>query len=163
MTKYLIALAAVLLALAFPFGAALAAPNNDTLPQAGPYEGIFYGMIQGDRESQAPIVIALKQRGEEISGTIYLGEGLFIDGGVCGKVNVPSTQQAARGINNATDPNRLQAKTTFNVSGFQLDASLNSLLSADGNTLTAIAKADLPWFCGTDPTLKANLQRYLAK
>ena len=145
MTKYLIALAAALLAIAFLFGAALAAPNNGALSQANPYEGIFYGTIKGDRDSEAPMVLALKQRGEQISGTIYLGEGLFVDGGVCGKAQVPATQQSASGINQSSDPNRLQAKTTFNISGFQLDASLNSRLSADGNTLTATAKADLRW------------------
>ena len=163
MTKYLIALAAALLAIAFLFGAALAAPNNDALSQTNPYEGIFYGTIKGDRDSQAPMVLALKQRGEQISGTIYLGEGLFVDGGVCGKAQVPATQQSASGINQSSDPNRLQAKTSFNISGFQLDASLNSRLSADGNTLTATAKADLPWFCGNDPTLDINLQRYIAE
>ena len=163
MTKYFIALAAALITLAFMVGAAFAAPNDNTLPQAGPYEGIFYGMIQGDRNSQAPIAMALKQRGEQISGTVYLGEGLFVDGGVCGKAQVPATQQSASGINQSSDPNRLQSKTMFNINGFQLDASLNSQLSADGSTLTATAKADLPWFCGSDPTLDINMQRYMGK
>ena len=163
MTKYFIALAAALVTLAFMVGAAFAAPNYETLPQAGPYEGIFYGTIQGDRDSQAPIVMALKQRGEQISGTIYLGEGLFVDGGVCGKSQIPATQQSASGINQSSDPNRLQANTSFNVSGFQINASLNSRLSADGSALTASAKADLPWICGSDPTLNINMQRYVAK
>ena len=163
MMKYIIAIAAVLVTLAFMVGAAFAAPIDDTLPQAGPYEGIFYGTIQGDRNSQAPIAMALKQRGEQISGTIYLGEGLFVDGGVCGKSQVPATRQSASGVNQSSDPNRLQAKTSFNVSGFQIEASLNSRLSADGNTLTATAKADLPWLCGSDPTLDINMQRYLGK
>lgn len=163
MIKYIIAFVAVLITLAFMVGAAFAAPNLDTILQAGPYEGIFFGTIYGDRDSKAPIAMVLKQRGEQISGTVYLGEGLFIDGGVCGKVQVPATQQSASGINQSSDPNRLQATTVFNVGGFQLDASLNSQLSADGSTLTATAKADLPWFCGSDPTLAINMQRYMGK
>lgn len=163
MIKYIIAIAAVLITLAFMVGAAFAAPNNDPSLQAGPYEGIFYGTIHGDRDSKAPIAMALKQRGEQISGTVYLGEGLFVDGGVCGKVQLPATQQSASGINQSSDPNRLKATTMFNINGFQLDASLNSHLSADGSTLTATAKADLPWFCGSDPTLDINMQRYVGK
>jgi len=57
------------------------------------------------------------------------------------------------------NPKRLVATPAFDAGGFELRVNLESNISADGKTLSAKAKFDLPWFCGRDPVLTATLYR----
>jgi hypothetical protein len=160
MKKFLFGLLAALIVVSATTGAALASPNLTDTGEVGTYEGVFYGYVDGDKGSRAPIALGLTHRGDTVSGKVYLGEGLYVDGGVCGGVNVPSGLQSASGTTNSGDPSRMQASTSFKVSKFQITANLKSKMSADGESLTAEAKIDLPWMCGCDPLLTGKLSRY---
>jgi hypothetical protein len=152
----------VALAVALTVGCAVAAPSQ---PQPKPltYNGTFSGIVYGDRESQAPLTLELVQQGEAVTGIVTLEEGLFIDGGRCGQVNVPPTQQEASGWIVPEEPGHLQTSLAFDVGGFTIQADLDGQLSADGELLTAEAFIDLPWLCGRDPQLTAEMTRALAE
>ena len=136
---------------------ASAAPASSSTP--GPYEGIFYGQVQGDKGSRAPMALQLTHRDGVVQGKVYLGEGLYVDGGVCGGVNVPTGVQYASGKTLPSDLNRLVAGSTFKVSNINITVNLSSVLSSDGKVLNANAKIDLPWFCGKDPQLNGTLNK----
>ena len=125
----------------------------------GPYQGIFSGSVRGDRDSQAPITLDLIQRGEDISGTVSIGEGLFIDGGMCGAVAVPATEQAVTGKTVKGHPDQLDTELSFNVSNIKIVVNLESRISADGKNIEAEARIDLPWLCGRDPVIRGELER----
>ena len=125
----------------------------------GPFEGVFYGVLHGDNNSRAPIALQMTHRDGVVSGKVYLGEGLFVNAGVCGKTAIPSMVQSASGRSLASNPNKLAVNTNFNMSGFDIGVSLNSTVSADGNTLNASTSIDLPWICGRDPSYSGTLQR----
>lgn len=157
-------LAALVLILSLTAGTALAAEpptlsstTGSTIP--GPFEGVFYGVIQGDNNSQAPIALQTTHRDGVVNGRLYLGEGLFVDAGRCGKTQIPSMAQSASGRTLSSNPNKMAVSTTFNVSGFNIGADLNSSVSADGNTLSAQVAIDLPWICGRDPSYSGTLHR----
>jgi hypothetical protein len=95
-----------------------------------------------------------------VEGTVYLGEGLIVDGGVCGTVDVPATLQEVEGTVLPEDSNRLIVSPTFEVSGLQVGVDLESSVSVDGQLIEAKATIDLPWICGRDPVLTASLQPY---
>ena len=130
------------------------------IPSAtGPYQGQFTGFVSGDRGSEAPITLDLIQRGEDISGTVSIGEGLFIDGGWCGAVAVPAVEQAVTGKTVKGHPGQLDVELSFNVSNLKIGVNLESQISADGKAIEAEAKIDLPWLCGRDPQILAELER----
>jgi len=125
----------------------------------GPYKGQFSGIVSGDRGSEAPITLDLIQRGEDISGTVSIGEGLFIDGGLCGAVAVPAVEQAVTGKTVKGHPDQLDVELSFNVSNIKIGVNLESRISADGKNIEAEAKIDLPWLCGRDPLIRGELER----
>jgi hypothetical protein len=143
--------------------AGIAVVDAASVPEAfadiGPYEGRFYGTARGDTDSHAPLTLYLTHRGNRVKGIVYLGEGLYVDGGICGEGSVPASIQFVEGQTESRDPRRLVVSPTFDIGGFELSVDFESTLSADGETISAEAKVDLPWFCGGDPSLTGVLHR----
>jgi hypothetical protein len=159
-------LSAILIMLAIALvlvSTASAAALLPTYHKPGPFEGVFTGMVSGDKKSQAPITLTLAQRGEEIQGSVVLGEGLYVDGGMCYAGELPATEQSMVTKIKSDDPRRLETRLLFNVSNVQIAVDLESELSADGQELAVITSIDLPWFCGRDPVLKGELVRVETK
>ena len=125
----------------------------------GPYEGTFHGTVYGDRGSRAPLTLELTHRGNRVAGVAYLGEGLYVDAGFCGRGTVPAASQRASGTTVPGNPNRLVAHSTIDVGSFDVNVHLESNVSADSDTLTAKATFDLPWLCGRDPVITGTLTR----
>lgn len=125
----------------------------------GPYEGVFYGIVNGDNDSQAVLALLLTDRDGVVEGKVYLGRGLYVDAGVCGGTEIPPMQQYARGSTLPNDPTRMSVNTNMNVSGFEIGVDLDSQVSTDGKSLTAEASIDLPWICGRDPSFSGTLER----
>ena len=136
-----------------------AAPEVAATANIGPYEGAFHGVAEGDRGSSAPLKLELTHRGSQVAGKVFLGEGLYVDGGFCGTVNVPATAQYISGQTLLRNPKRLVASPTFDLGGFDLTVDFESNVSADGEVIDAEAKVDLPWFCGRDPAFSGTLYR----
>lgn len=134
-------------------------PNNTDPVVVGPYEGVFYGIVTGDNNSNALMALQMTDRNGVVEGKIYLGEGLYIDAGVCGKTEIPSMQQYATGKTQPNNPNEMSVQSNVNVSGFDIGVELHSIVSTDGETLTAQASIDLPWICGRDPSFSGTLER----
>jgi hypothetical protein len=157
-------LAAALLVFGLTAGTVLAADaqtvsNSTAAKNVGPFEGVFYGVLHGDNNSRAPIALQMTHRDGVVSGRFYLGEGLFVNAGVCGKTEIPPMVRSASGRSLPSNPNKLTVNTTFNVSGFDVGVNLTSTVSADGSTLSAGTSIDLPWICGRDPSYSGTLQR----
>ena len=125
----------------------------------GPYQGQFAGYVSGDQGSQAPIALDLKHNGEEITGKVSIGEGLFIDGGMCGSVAVPAAEQMVTGRTIPGHPDQLDTKLTFDVSNLKITVNLEGQISTDGEKIEAQASIDLPWLCGRDPVLVGEFER----
>lgn len=125
--------------------------------KVGPYEGTFNGTVYGSNGSEAPFTLVMTDRGGEVSGTAHVGEGLYINGGICGSGFVPATSQAAAGSTVPGKPNQLNATTNFNIEGVPVTVNLESTVA--GGVIDAEAQIDLPWFCGSDPVLTAELTR----
>ena len=134
-----------------------AAPNEAAPKKAEPFEGTFHGRVKGDNGSSAPISLVLNQKGKKVEGTVFLGEGLYVDAGICGAATVPAVTQSAAGQTSAKNPRHLSAQSAFKVSGLNVKLKLDGDLSADGETLKAKAKIDLPWICGGDPIISGTL------
>ena len=167
MQKILINLLAVIMVLAIAIAASSQAeaapaevPPTNTASVAGPFEGIFYGYINSDTGSRAPMILDLTHTGNIVSGDIYMGEGLVVNGGICGEAAVPSGVQSASGSTLPNNPDQFSTAVEFEVSGIEIGVEINSQVSADGETLAAEAQIDLPWFCGADPEISGTLQRY---
>ena len=126
---------------------------------AGPYEGVFFGTVNGDNNSRALMALQMTHRGNVVEGKIYLSDGLYVDAGMCGETEIPSMLQYANGQTNPDNPNELSVQTMVNVSGFDIGVNLNSTVSADGEVLTADVAIDLPWICGRDPSFSGALDR----
>lgn len=133
-----------------------ASASHGTTPAIvpGPYQGTFSGYLYGDKNSRAPMSLELVQLGDEVSGKLTIGEGLFIDAGRCGQASIPPNSAIASGRTLVSEPRTLQASSSFVVSGITIKGYLESELSADGKEITALAKIDLPWLCGRDPVIK---------
>ncbi|MDX1436897.1 MAG: hypothetical protein R3335_08805 [Anaerolineales bacterium] len=136
------------------------APPLKTNAEAGPFQGVFYGWVYGDEDSKAPMVLDLTHREETVWGDIYVGEGLMVDGGFCGEAAVPAGKQTASGQTNARTPDKFNASTAFEISGLEINVDIASQVAADGESLTAEAQINLPWFCGADPVIGGTLVRY---
>ena len=142
------------------FAAEPAAVSNSTsITGVGPFEGVFSGVLYGDNNSRAPIALQMTHRDGVVNGRLYLGEGLFVDAGVCGKTQIPSMLQSASGRTLTNNPNKLNVNTSFNISGFNIGVNLTSTVSADGSTLNAATSINLPWICGRDRSYSGTLYR----
>lgn len=167
MQKILINLLAVILVLAVAIAAisrAEAAPADgppaEATTQTGPFDGIFYGWINGDNDSRAPMILDLSHDDSMVNGDIYLGEGLIVDGGICGVAEVPSGVQSASGSTDPRTPEEFNTVVGFEISGLEIGVEITGQVAADGESLATEAQIDLPWFCGTDPEISGTLQRY---
>jgi hypothetical protein len=162
MKKYVFGiLAALVLVFGLTVGQAFAGetPAATSSTAVGPFEGIFYGTVSGDNNSRAPLALQMTHREGVVAGNLYLGEGLFIDAGICGKTEIPSMVQSASGRTLESNPNKLDFNTSIDIRGFEIGVNLKSTVSADGSTLEASTSIDLPWFCGRDPSYAGTLNR----
>jgi hypothetical protein len=160
MKRALFVTLAVLVLLTTAVVGAAASPGIDLDGEVGPYEGIFTGMVGGDEGSTAPMALRLIHRDRDVAGIVYLGQGMTIDAGRCGTYDLPATAEWVEGQTVAGDPYRLVANPSFEVEGFELTVDFESTVSADGQTVTAQARVDLPWLCGRDPIISGSLDRY---
>jgi hypothetical protein len=136
-----------------PVSAAPAAPAG----KIGPYEGEFNGTVIAPNGSEAPMSLNMTHRGSVVEGTVFLGEGLTIDAGMCGQAAIPSASIEATGNTSLTNPAKLSTSSVFDVNGITVKVILDS--AVQGDALTAKATIDLPWICGGDPVLTGTLQR----
>lgn len=138
----------------------LASAAEPTIPgTSGPFNGKFQGTVYGDRGSKAPLSITMTQYGNQVRGTATIGQGLYVDGGWCGKANIPAITQGGTFRTSSFDPNRVLFNTAFEVQGFRIGVNLDGKVSTDGETLNADIKVDLPWFCGKDPVINGQLYK----
>lgn len=159
MKKGIIAVIMALGALvAFTFSVS-AAPNGKKNPKQEPFEGKFQGTVYGDKGSKAPVTLNLNQAGQIIEGTVFIGNGLYIDGGFCGSGYVPSGSQMATGQVSKSNAKMLTATSNFKVSGMGVKINLNGTLSPDGEELKTQAKINLPWLCGRSPVISGVLEK----
>jgi hypothetical protein len=159
MRRLVVVVVAVLSLLLTAVAGVYAAPEVTAVGRPGPYEGTFRGVAYGDRGSSAPLTLDLTHRGNQVQGSLVLDEGLYVDGGFCGAVNLPATEQFVEGQTAFWKPGRMVARPAFDAGAFNLTVDFVSNISTDGTVLTAEAKIDLPWFCGRDPVLTASLNR----
>lgn len=127
--------------------------------RVGPYEGAFGGYTYGDEGTRAPLMLDLTHRDGQVAGQVSMGQGLYVDAGICGAVNIPAATVSVSGKTDSRNPKHLEVTPAFDVNGFKLAVDFESDLSSSGQILTAKAKVDLPWFCGRDPQLTAKLYR----
>ena len=154
-------LAAVLLVSGVAAGNASAAEYQDRAATngAGPFEGVFSGVLYGDNNSQAPVALQMTHRDGVVQGRLYLGEGFYVDAGRCGGASIPAMIQSASGRSLPADPNKLPIITNFTLGGFNIGVNLDSSVSADGGILNVSASIDLPWLCGRDPSYSGTLYK----
>jgi hypothetical protein len=138
-------------------GARTAATGASDL--AGPFEGTFEGTALGSGGTTAPLTLALTQRGTEVSGTVSLGEGLYVATAACGGAPVPAGTVQGSGQTPPDDLRHVRVQTSLRVQGVAVPVSLAGDLSPDGQTITAVAALDVPAFCGPDPEIPSTLQR----
>lgn len=155
MKKLLVGLFAVM-GIVLTMSVASAAPET-AVSKAGPYEGVFHGTVYAPDGSSANMSLDMTHRNGIVEGTVFLGEGLTIDAGLCGAAAIPASSVVASGKTSATNPKNLAATSVFDVSGITVKVNLNSQIS--GDELGATAKIDLPWLCGSDPVLTGTLHR----
>ena len=146
-TAMIVVAVMIMAGMATATASAASGPTADT-----PFSGAFRGRIFGDNGSQAPLTLVLTQVGDEVTGTAYLGRGLYVDGGFCGSTYIPASVQSAAG--DVTNNREIEAAVPVTVSGFNVNISLDGELSRDGQTLDGVAKIDLPWLCGGRPDLE---------
>ena len=149
----------VLAILAIAATGAYAVPEMVTTGVVGPYEGTFQGMVRTERNSRAPLALDLTHRGNQVQGIVYLGEGLHVDAGWCGSVDLPALSAKVGAETVPGDARRLVANPTFDAGGFDLTVDFESVLLGDGDVIQAEARVDVPWFCGRDPVLSGTLYR----
>jgi len=159
MKKKILGILSVVVLLAATATSVLAAPKATKKSEPDPIKATYSGIIHGDKGSQAPLTLALTQEDDYISGTVYLGRGLYIDAGRCGGGYIPATVQSAEGESNKYKPNHIEASTTFKVSGIKVSIDLEGVLSSDGEVLETEAKIDIPWLCGRDPIIEGTLYK----
>ena len=159
MKKVMISLILTLGALLAVSLSASAAPEAAKAKKAGPFEGTFAGTVKGDNGKSANLSLDLTHRGDEVKGFVVIGEGLYVDAGMCGKGYVPAGTQFARGETSSKNPSQLSAESRFKVSGISVKIKLDGEVSDDGDELSAKAKIDLPWICGHDPVISGTLYK----
>ena len=157
MKKFLFGIFAVIIFVTTLSVSAVGAAAETKVVKAGPYEGVFHGMVYAPDGSQAPMSLDLTHRNNTVEGTIFLGDGLTVDAGLCGAGSIPASMVEASGTTSAVNPQKLSTTSSFEVSGITVNVVLNSLVK--GDTVTAEAKIDLPWLCGSDPVITGALHR----
>ena len=157
MKKFWIGLLAVIGIVATMSVASASAAPETAVSKEGPYEGVFHGKVYAPDGSSANMSLDLTHRGNVVDGTVFLGEGLNIDAGLCGVGTIPTSSIFATGNTSASNPKNLSATSAFDVSGITVKVDLDS--QVQGDTLKANAKIDLPWLCGSDPVISGTLQR----
>lgn len=157
MKRFLIGLIAVIIIIATMSVAGASAAPETAVGKVGPYEGVFHGTVYAPDGSKAPMSLDLTHRGSIVEGSIFLGDGLNIDAGLCGAGTIPASSHVASGKTSTINSNNLSATSTFDVSGVTVKVNLDS--QVQGDTLKAKAKIDLPWLCGSDPVITGTLQR----
>ena len=157
MKRIVIAAAFALVLLTTLSASVFAAPKKLATKIVDPFEGTFSGVIYGDKGSQAPLTLKMVQDGDEVYGTLFLGSGLYINGGRCGGGYIPASNQYAAGKIDKSNAHALDAITSIRISGFKVNIELEGLLSKDGENLQAEATVNLPWLCGRDPVVNAFL------
>lgn len=139
---------------------AQAAPVRPSATTSGElFTGTFEGYIYGDDDSRARLTLELDQAGRVVTGDITVERGLYISGGNCGEVEVPEMTHSASGTIPAGSPRHIDAGTSFKVQGITVGIDLDGELSRDGKMIDATGKIDLPWLCGRDPVVSAELTR----
>ncbi len=146
----------VVMGIVLTMSVASAAPET-AVGKAGPYEGVFHGTVYAPDGSSANMSLDMTHRNGIVEGTVFLGEGLTLDAGLCGTAAIPASSVVASGKTAAANPNKLAATSVFDVSGITVKVNLNSQIS--GDELGATATIDLPWLCGSDPVLTGTLHR----
>lgn len=157
MKKVVIGLILALSALLAITLSASAAPQYSKSANTGPFEGTFKGIVYGDKGTSAPLSLVLNHRGNQVEGNVFLGEGLYVDGGMCGAGYVPAGSQFAAGKTSAKNPRHLAAQSNFKVSGINVKLDLDGQITPSGDELETRAKIDLPWLCGRDPVISGTL------
>jgi hypothetical protein len=138
---------------------ASAAPGEAKSKKAGPFQGTFNGTVYGDNGTSAPLSLVMTHQGNQVEGTVFLGKGLYVNGGMCGSGYIPAAAQTAAGQTSSNDPGHLAAQSYFKISGIGVKLLLDGDVSADGEQIETKAKIDLPWICGTDPVISGTLYK----
>ena len=151
-----------------PLPTATPTPVSTTAPTATftpaprlPFDGAFEGAILGDAESSAPLSLALTQEETLVSGTVTLGEGLFVNvgGGFCGGVQgVPASAFQVSGLTSPDNPRHLESNSSIEINQITIGVRVVADVSEDGDQLTAQVILTTPLFC-LNPQLPATLQR----
>ncbi len=136
---------------------AFAAPSSDN---AGPFEGVFSGIVYGDNGSQTTLTLDLTDQDNLVTGTASLGRGLIINaGGLCGSGVLPASSMWAEGETSARHPDELTAEAKLDVGAFIVTVEVEGELAKDGETLAVEAEIDTPWICGRDPVITGTLTK----
>ncbi|MGD9091749.1 MAG: hypothetical protein PVF74_02800, partial [Anaerolineales bacterium] len=137
MKNFFLGLTVALIAISAVTVGVSAASEQTTPSYGGPFNGKFQGSVYGDQGSRAPLILNMTQYGDEVRGTATLGQGLYVDGGWCGKANIPAISQGGVFNTLSSDPNRVLFNTAFNVQGFRIGVNLDGKVTANGETLNA--------------------------
>ena len=159
MKRIVVGIAVVVAILSTSVAWAHAAPGVEKVGVVGPYEGNFSGIVYGDKNSRAPLALELTHQGSQVEGAVSIGEGLYVDAGLCGSFDLPAIDASIEGQTMDGDSRRLEASPTFDAGAFELTVDFESEVSASGRVILTRAKVDLPWFCGQDPVLTGILLR----
>jgi hypothetical protein len=158
MIKYILVGLAVLTALLASSAGVFAAPRTPTI-QPGPFAGTFRGTVHGSDGSSALLQLRITQQSRDLSGIATLGNGLIVNGGLCGSVVVPAATQGVNGRTQANDPRRASIGSRIDAEGVPVSVTLDGNLSPSGKSMQVQAKIDIPFFCGRDPVLTGTLSR----
>ena len=159
MKKIVLGIAVVVAILSTSVAWAHAAPGVEKVGAVGPYDGSFSGIAYGENGSRAPLALELTHQGSQVEGAVSIGEGLYVDAGLCGSFELPAIDANIEGQTLKGDSRRLEASPTFDAGAFELTVDFESEVSASGRVIVTKAKVDLPWFCGQAPVLTGILLR----
>jgi hypothetical protein len=159
MIKRILVGMAVLTALLASTAGAFAAPRTPAAIQPGPFAGTFRGIVHSDDGSSAPLQLRITQQSRDLSGIATLGNGLNVNGGLCGSAVVPAATQGVNGRTQANNPRRASIGSRIDAEGVPVSVTLDGSLSPSGKSMQVQAKIDTPFFCGRDPVLTGTLYR----
>lgn len=127
----------------------------------GLYQGTFTGTAIGNCDSSAPLILNLTQKGNVVTGTATIGNGIEVNTGnsVCpGLVPVPSGTINFNGKVSRKDPRHLEARSDVSILGMTITSDVVTKLSLDNDTMNIQLNLNIPWPCESS-TLKATLIR----
>ena len=159
MKRIVVGIAVVVAILSTSVAWAHAAPGVEKVGAVGPYEGNFGGIAYGGKGSRAPLTLELTHQGSQVEGAVSIGEGLYVDAGLCGSFDLPAIDASIEGQTMDGNPRRLEASPAFDAGAFELTVDFESEVSASGRVIVSRANVDLPWFCGPDPVITGVLLR----